>query len=409
MSHPTWASEESGFIAHRKTQFEETLHRVEEERHDYQVHIDCMYRTIAVLTPLDARLDEMSPEERAAFRLKPDLGGSCKAVYSKALRRIYGKDAGVEVMRGLQECPSVAVPVVLARVKQKYEEATRYQREWNRTWREIDCKNFYKALDSQGISFKATDKKSITTKSFVQEIEAEKGKQTKDRDVKGKTFYGSPGPQLQYEMRDPEVLEDVEKMIYSFLDHSHPTYSQSERRSVEKFLHSFVQVLFTSSHHEFVPATGSIEFDNDADETDTRGGRQSASGSHSAGVAAGDLRKRLLKTAQESPSRRKKNKGSPTHSTGSASPMVSGSPVVAAKELGEAENNVRVRSNPADVWIREFIGPSEERRIRAGDTAVSSRPFYANTTFYTLLRLLQVTYYFLLSAGPNLDEGSRRN
>lgn len=306
----------------------------------------------------------------------------------------------MEVMRGLQECPSVAVPVVLARVKQKYEEATRYQREWNRTWREIDCKNFYKALDSQGISFKATDKKSITTKSFVQEIEAEKSKQTKNRDVRGKTFYGSTGPQLQYDMRDGEVLQDVLKMVYSFLDHSHPTYSPSERRAVEKFLESFVQVLFTSSHHEFAPATGSIEFNNDADEPEPRGGRQSVSGSHSTGVAAGDLRKRLLKTVQDNSPRRKKNKGSPSHSAGSASPMASGSPAVASKELGDTENNVRVRSNPEDVWIREFIGPSDERHIRAGETAVSSRPFYANTTFYTLLRLLQVTYLSSFTARP---------
>jgi hypothetical protein len=34
-SHPTWASEDSGFIAHKKNLHEEGLHRIEEERHDY--------------------------------------------------------------------------------------------------------------------------------------------------------------------------------------------------------------------------------------------------------------------------------------------------------------------------------------------------------------------------------------
>ena len=70
ISHPTWASEESGFIAHKKNSFEDTLHRSEEERHEYQTHIDAITRTIAVLEPLAARIEQMSPEERDAFKQK---------------------------------------------------------------------------------------------------------------------------------------------------------------------------------------------------------------------------------------------------------------------------------------------------------------------------------------------------
>lgn len=32
VSHPTWASEEAGFVSHKKNQFEEALHKCEEER-----------------------------------------------------------------------------------------------------------------------------------------------------------------------------------------------------------------------------------------------------------------------------------------------------------------------------------------------------------------------------------------
>jgi paired amphipathic helix protein Sin3a len=32
VSHPTWASEDGGFIASKKNIYEESLHRVEEER-----------------------------------------------------------------------------------------------------------------------------------------------------------------------------------------------------------------------------------------------------------------------------------------------------------------------------------------------------------------------------------------
>src|SRR4029077_18975509 len=38
-SHPTWASEDSGFVAHKKNAHEEGLHRIEEERHDYDLNI----------------------------------------------------------------------------------------------------------------------------------------------------------------------------------------------------------------------------------------------------------------------------------------------------------------------------------------------------------------------------------
>ena len=46
VSHPTWASEESGFIAHRKNQHEEALHRIEEERHDYDINVEACVRTM---------------------------------------------------------------------------------------------------------------------------------------------------------------------------------------------------------------------------------------------------------------------------------------------------------------------------------------------------------------------------
>ena len=56
-------------------------------------------------------------------------------------------------------------------MKQKNEEWRRAQREWSHTWRQVDARNFYKSLDHTGINFKQNDKKTITTKAFVGEIE----------------------------------------------------------------------------------------------------------------------------------------------------------------------------------------------------------------------------------------------
>jgi paired amphipathic helix protein Sin3a len=131
VSHPTWASEEAGFVAHKKNSFEEVIHRCEDERHEYQIQLEGLARTIGILEPLATRLNEMPLGERAQLRLRPDLGGQSRWIYMRTLKKVYGKDAGTEVYQALQEAPAVAVPVVLARLKQKNEEWRRAQREWS--------------------------------------------------------------------------------------------------------------------------------------------------------------------------------------------------------------------------------------------------------------------------------------
>lgn len=409
MSHPTWASEDSGFVAHKKNSFEDTIYRSEEERHEYSVHLEALSRTITVLEALDARIEEMTPEERTHFRLKPGLGGSAPQVYERIFRKIYGRDNLREVMKALQECPSVSVPVVLRRLKQRDEEWRRAQREWGKTWREVDAKNFYKALDHQGIAFKANDKKNITAKHFVQDIESIKTAQEKACETEAGTSWarGSLGSQLDCDFGDVGVLQDCLKLIFCFLDHSSTTYSVAERRSVERFLRAFVPVLFMLPAHEFNAACGPVEPGheddlaedlavNDGADDPTRASRdRSTRRPQSTGVSAGDLRKRLLKTAQERSPRSSPlalsvksgaltRSSSPAPSDGQSATKGKGSRL--NKELDHEEDNSTL---PDDIWIQEAVTQSG---VPAGAEAVTRRPFFANTTFYTLLRLLQVRH-----------------
>ncbi|KZT08526.1 uncharacterized protein LAESUDRAFT_648466 [Laetiporus sulphureus 93-53] len=417
VSNPTWASEESGFVAHKKNTFEDLLFRSEEERHEFQVHIEGLARTILVLEGLDARIDEMSAEERSQFKLKPGLGGSCPAIYERTIRRIYGRDGATEVLKALQECPAVAVPVVLKRLKQKDEEWRRAQREWNKTWREIDSKNFYKALDHQGLMFKANDKKNITAKFFVQDIASIKDSQEKVREAEEGLSWakGSLGCQLDYNFSDASVLQDSLKLILSFLDHSMSQYSPAERRSIERFLHSFVPTLFMFAPQGFDSACGPLQpghedevgddlADGDGADDSTKSGRdrsgkRQTSGGQSVGVPPGDLRKRLLKTAQD---RSPRNRPQPLFSRSaalsrSASPVPSDGQPPTAKAKGSRLNKELDMNNEHlytdDIWIREAVIDST---IAVGDTRIMRRSFFANTTFYTLLRLLQLLYSRLL-------------
>ncbi|KAF7312114.1 Histone deacetylase complex, SIN3 component [Mycena indigotica] len=360
VSHPTWASEDAGFVSHKKNSFEEALHKSEDERHEFHVQITALGRTIAHFEPLALRIDEMSGDERASFRLKSDFGGSGKYLYHRIIKKIYGRDGGNEIISALQDQPAVTVPLVLMRLKQKDEEWRRAQREWSRTWREVDAKNFYKSLDHQGINFKQNDKKNITAKYFVADIEAQKSSQ--DQGWSGP----SPAPpQLEFTFADISVLHDALKMVYSFLDHAGAQYSALERRGMETWLRRFVPLLCQFPAVEFNAACGPIEGMVPDDPVEPpRSGRRSTGSAYSAsigGVHAGDLRKKLLKTAQE------KND-------------------LAAVSRAESP----VPPDDTETWIKETTHLVPEPVN--GHSVSSKRPFFANTTFYTLFRLLQLLY-----------------
>jgi paired amphipathic helix protein Sin3a len=120
-SHPTWASEDSGFVAHRKNTYEESLHRIEEERHDYDFTIEANNRVIALLEPIAQSLLTMNAEERESFRMPIGLGGQSQAIYKRVFKKVYG-EKGTDVVADLFRDPSAVLPIVLARIKQKDEE-----------------------------------------------------------------------------------------------------------------------------------------------------------------------------------------------------------------------------------------------------------------------------------------------
>ncbi|TFK77475.1 hypothetical protein BDN72DRAFT_753546 [Pluteus cervinus] len=402
VSHPTWASEEAGFVAHKKNSFEEALHKSEEERHEYHLHIESLTRTIAVLDPIQARIEDMSNEERSAFKLKADFGGSSRAIYHRVIKKVYGRESGSEIILALQESPSVAVPVVLARLKLKDEEWRRAQREWSRTWREVDSKNFYKSLDHQGITFKQNDKKCITAKHFVADIEAIKQAHAKSQEKECLPSFaqGLGTGQLDFALNEGS-LQDCLKMVYSFLDRSQAQYTPLERKSVEKFLQTLVPALCMGDFGATcggMPPEGMHDDDGphevNGQMDGSRSGRRSVGSTHcaqSAGVAASDLRKKLVRTQQEKAmGKERKSSSSVMHSrTVSPTPDSNSRPThVPRSDSSNSSNN---NETLKDTWIQHsaISNPPDA-------TSEPDRAFFVNTTFYTMLRLLQLLYSRLL-------------
>jgi len=385
VSHPTWTSEDLPFIAHKKNIYEEALHRSEEERHEYDFHIEAITRTIMALEPINNKISQMNPEDRANYKLKSNLGGSWKAVHQRVIKKIYGRDAGVEVVASMQETPALAIPVVLQRLKQKEEEWKRAQREWNKVWREVDARNYAKSLDHQAISFKMADKRAITVKALINQVETAREEQMAKRAslidplfARTRTRY-----QLEFHVDNDVVLHDAVKLVLSFLDRTQGQLNATERRRIETFLRTFVPLFFCLNSVEFNSAfvvhdvlesensdaeggVGHLQEDHDMPSTSS-----AAKGRNGRGVtknisSSGDLRKKLLKSEQAKSTSRK------TRAQDAASPAVSrfASPVPVEDERSES-------SIPS------------KRSLKVNNV------FFTNTTFYTLLRLIEVSLEFV--------------
>ncbi|GAN05808.1 paired amphipathic helix protein Sin3a isoform 1 [Mucor ambiguus] len=268
VSHPIWASEDSGFVASKKNQYEEALHRCEEERYEYDLNIEANLNTIALLKPIVERIERMSPEEQRAMRLEPGLGGPTVSIYERIIRKIYDDERGTEIIDMMYQKPATVVPIVLKRLEIKDKEWRRAQRDWNKIWRDIDLKNFYRSLDYQSPVFKVNDRKAMTAKSLVTEIEALKKEHPTEL------------VQFQYEFQDDTLFKDITRLICSFMD-KQSGYTPVDKRKVQRFLQSFIPVFFhvkdtlpsgtsIEPEEEEVTAAPASEHEEDGDNTEEK-------------------------------------------------------------------------------------------------------------------------------------------
>jgi paired amphipathic helix protein Sin3a len=271
-SHPTWASEDSGFVAHKKNQYEDVLHRIEEERHDYDFNVESNLRTIQLLEPIAQRIACMSSEEKENFRLQPGLEGQSKTIYQRIIKKVWGKDAGLEIIEALHNNPVKAVPLVLGRLKKKDEEWKAAQREWQKVWRDQTVRVFWKSLDHQGITIKSNDKKQFQLKALVAEIMAKR-----DEQLNRKTSAIAPPPEYQfvYTFPDTGIILDVSRLLAIALENG-SGFSISDREKIHGFIKSFIPLFFGISQRDVEDTVNSVSHkSDDEDSEDVTGGSES--------------------------------------------------------------------------------------------------------------------------------------
>lgn len=377
VGHPTWASEDSGFIAHRKNQYEEILFKIEEERLEFDYYMESNLRTIQILETIANRIANMTPEQKANFKLPPGLGHNSTTIYKKVIRKIYDKDRGFEVIDALHENPAIAVPIVLKRLKQKDEEWKRAQREWNKVWREMEQKVFYKSLDHLGLTFKQADKKLLTAKQLVSEISSVKVEQQNKR---LHPLTPKPQEQLSYVFKDYDILKDILKLADVFINRS-SNYSSNDRDKLTQFFQFFVSLFFgipTEDIERALTSRGKSE-KTTADETDENGTTsENAEASGQSLIPKKRSRESdLLRDVLKKQSKSKKDERSD-------------SPTPQSNDLEEQELVDEVEKS-SELWIKT-ANTKFSLNDDDSDTKRDKYNFFCNTTIYVFFRHLRTLY-----------------
>lgn len=382
VGHPVWASEESGFIAHRKNQYEEMLFRIEDERHEYDYYMEANLRTIQTLETIANRIANMTPEEKSRFKLPIGLGHTSSTIYVKVIRKIYDKDRGWEVIDALHENPTVTVPIILKRLKQKDEEWKRAHREWNKVWREAEQKLMIKSLDHLGLSFKNIDKKLLTNKQLVSEISTIKQEQV---NKKLHPLMTRPKSELITRYEDFSIFMDILKLVNTNLKHNQ-VYSQNDKERMETFMRSFMVKFFfmDPQYIESELKKRGIALVNEGNDNAEESNKEEANNVPSIPTLS-QTKKRpreydLLRDVLRRNKRRKNESQGQQQSNSNSNEQDGGEDEQVSDELQKAQSN----------WI------SNETLSSADNKARDEYNMFANTQIYVFYRHLDTLYKRLL-------------
>ena len=190
-------SEESYTFRHmRKNQYEEVLFRCEDERFEIDMVIDTNAATLRRLEKINleiallAQKELHTPDHMFTFssikkedsedgKIGKGLAGKCfqytldkrvlGVIHMHAIARIYG-DAGQEIIDLLFKNPTMAIPVVMKRLRQKEKEWRAARDFLNQRWKELAEANYHKSLDHRSLTWRTVDKRATSTRTLTAEI-----------------------------------------------------------------------------------------------------------------------------------------------------------------------------------------------------------------------------------------------
>ncbi|XP_078148844.1 paired amphipathic helix protein Sin3-like 3 isoform X2 [Carex rostrata] len=207
----TSGSEDYSFKHMRKNQYEESLFRCEDDRFELDMLLESVNATTKRVEELLEKMHDNSVKPESPIRIEEHL----TPLNFRCIERLYG-DHGLDVMDVLRKNASLALPVILTRLKQKDEEWSRCRSDFNKVWAEIYAKNYHKSLDHRSFYFKQQDTKNLSTKALLAEIKENSEKQRKDAEILQSISAWrnrSLQPDMSFAFTDQEIHSDLYKII----------------------------------------------------------------------------------------------------------------------------------------------------------------------------------------------------
>ncbi|CAH8253403.1 unnamed protein product [Arabidopsis lyrata] len=234
----TSGSEDYSFSHMRKNQYEESLFKCEDDRFELDMLLESVNSTTKHVEELLAKINSNELKTNSPIRVEDHL----TALNLRCIERLYG-DHGLDVMDVLKKNVSLALPVILTRLKQKQEEWARCRSDFDKVWADIYAKNYYKSLDHRSFYFKQQDSKSLSMKALLAEIKEITEKKREDDSLLAFAAGNrlSISPNLEFDYPDPDLHEDLYQLIkYSCAE----MCSTEQLDKVMKIWTTFVEQIF---------------------------------------------------------------------------------------------------------------------------------------------------------------------
>ncbi len=254
VTHPTWASED--FNVHRKNIYEETLHKTEDDKFELDMKILTNQVAITVFQTLLHDIEQLTELELANHELtKKDFPTT---LYRKAIRQIYDEQRGEEMINAVHKKPKIAIPIVLHKLRERHAEWLKDRREFDRVWREAFKQNFWKALDVQGSVLKTQDRKLITPKSCLLEIQELHA--SKDAKLEYTNIFDE-NHDIAFDF-DKSMLDQVLCLIYDAMQALTTTEYKKFNIAWQNYIIPFFTAceLVSDEEKEYLESSGSLSF-----------------------------------------------------------------------------------------------------------------------------------------------------
>lgn len=226
-------TEDGGYEASRKNEFEEALFRIEDEQYEVDMLIET---TKSAIRALERVIDDMPAREDLIAQRKL-IENQLEMIHVDAIAKIYA-DQWHDVLTAFRENPCHCAPFILRRLQTKVDEWTEAKKELTSRWRADLSRNYLRALDQRSFFFKQSEKKTLNYKTFLaqlREVNAASGKIQVSEDV------DSSVNGLAYSFGD----DDVHKLSFDcILRTAKSSYSAVECDKLENFWNEFVNHFF---------------------------------------------------------------------------------------------------------------------------------------------------------------------